>query len=377
MKKTASTMSLLATGLALATSSAAWAADAPVPAEARALHERIITLDSHLDTPAQFDDPNWDILQRHEPTDGDNQVDYPRMVEGGLDGGLWAVYTPQTGRTLTDNRNARNHALKRLIGIKQLLAAHPDKFELALTPADAVRIEKSGKRVVFISMENAAPLTLDPSLLQFFYDQGLRVTGITHTSNNDFGDSSNTPPEWKGLSPKGKALVEEANRLGIVLDQSHSSDAVFDQLIQLSKAPFILSHSSSDAVYDHVRNIDDERLRKLAEKGGVIQVNALGSYLKNTGVTPEYNMALRALNERFYGVVPGTPQAADFAKARAELDARFNIQPATIDDYFAHLKHILEVSRTSPTCRRSPRGCCSRATPRNRSPTSGAATCCA
>ncbi len=332
----------LALLFALPLAAPAFAADG-VSAEARALHERILTLDSHLDTPAMFDDSKWDIMQKHEPGAGENQVDYPRMVEGGLDGGLWVIYTGQGERTLAGNRKARDHGLTRLIQIHQLLAAHPDQFELAVTPDDARRIEKAGKRVVFISMENSSPLTTDPSLLQFYYDKGLRVLGLVHTSNNDFADSSNKPPEWKGLSPKGKELVAEANRLGLVLDQSHAADAVFDQLMELSKAPIILSHSSADAIFDHMRNIDDARLKRLAEKGGVIQVNAFGGYLKASNRTPEYDMALRALNERYYGTVPGSPEQLKYLGERKALDEKFNIYVATIDDFFEHLKHILAV----------------------------------
>jgi len=273
-----------------------------VSRQARALHERILVLDSHLDTPAMFDDPAWDILQRHTAADGKNQIDYPRMKAGGLDGGMWAVYTPQNGRGAEANRIARDHGLKRLIGIKQLLAAHPDKFELALTPEDAPRIARSGKRIVYISMENASPLASDPSLLQFYYDQGLRVLGLVHTSHNDFADSANVAPEWHGLSPAGRELVATANRMGILLDQSHASDEVFDQLLELSKAPIVLTHTSADALRDHPRNIDDARIRRLAEKGGVIQVNSYAAYL----------------------VV--------------------NAKEATFEDYMQHVLHILKVA---------------------------------
>ncbi len=291
---------VLLLGLCLPLTLAASAAER-ISRQARALHERILVLDSHLDTPAQFDDPQWDILANHAPADGENQVDYPRMKAGGLDGGVWVVYTPQRGRGFEANRIARDHGLKRLVGIKQLLAAHPDKFELALTPEDAPRIAKSGKRIVYISMENAAPLAGDPSLLQFYYDQGLRVLGLVHTTHNDFADSANVAPEWGGLSPRGRALVETANRMGLLLDQSHASDSVFDQLLELSKAPIILTHTSADALRDHPRNIDDERIRRLAAKGGVIQVNSYGAYLVDRG-------------------------------------------EATFEDYMAHVLHILKVA---------------------------------
>lgn len=331
-------LGLLATGMA----SPALAAESVFEA-ARALHERILTLDSHLDTPAQFDDPSWNILERHEPAGG-SQVDYPRMVEGGLDGGLWVIYTPQRGRTPADYRAARDHGLKRLIQIHRLLAAHPDKFELALTPEDAPRIARTGKRVVYISIENASPLAADPSLLQFYYDEGVRVLGLAHTANNEFADSGTAPPEWNGLSEKGRELVAAANRLGILIDHSHSSDAVFDQLLDLSKAPIVLTHTSAAAVYEHPRNIDDERIRRLVAKGGVIQVNAYGSYLTDTGETPEYRSEFRELFARFETQPPGAQRDAELARARAELDRKYHIRKATLDDYLKHIRHILDVA---------------------------------
>jgi membrane dipeptidase len=278
---------LLASTICLVTAPAL-RATAAVPAAARALHERILVLDSHLDTPRMFDDPAWDILERHDSGTGGSgsQVDLPRMREGGLDGGLWVIYTAQRGRSAADNQMARDHGLKRLIQLNRMLAAHPDQFELARTPDDARRIAAAGRRVVFISMENASPLATDPSLLNFYHAQGLRMLGLVHTANNEFADSSTAPPEWHGLSAQGRALVAEANRLGIVLDQSHASDAVFDQLLELSKAPIILSHTSADAVYEHPRNIDDARLLRLAAKGGLIQVNAFSTYLRDTTITP-------------------------------------------------------------------------------------------
>jgi membrane dipeptidase len=315
-----------------------------VAPQARALHERLLVLDSHLDTPAMFDRPTWNIAERHAPEDGENQVDYPRMVEGGLDGGFWVIYTPQTGRSQDANRIARDHGLKRLLQIHRMVAAHPDKFELALTAADAPRIAAAGKRVVYISMENASPLALDPSLLRFYYDSGLRMISLAHSANNEFADSTTALPEWKGLSPKGRELVLEANRLGIIVDQSHGSDAVFDQLIELSRAPIVLSHSSSKAIFDHPRNIDDERIRRLVQKGGVIQVNSYRRFMKETGVTPAYEMAARALNERYYGVLPDHPKYQELLRERAALDAEYGVQQVTFEDFLAHLLHILKVA---------------------------------
>jgi membrane dipeptidase len=329
------------TVLALCTGVSA-AADNGSP-QARALQARIITLDSHFDTPANFSIPGWSILDRHDPKTR-SQVDYPRLVEGELDGGLWAIYTPQGGRTLADNLQSRDQGLKRLVEIRELLAAHPDRFELALTAEDAPRIKKEGKRIVYISVENASPLASDPTLLSAYYKLGVRVLGLVHTSNNDFADSATDKPEWHGLSPKGRALVAQANRLGIVLDQSHASDEVFDQLLEVSKAPIILSHTSSSAIHVNPRNIDDQRIRALAAKGGVIQVNSLSGYLIDGGETPEYHAALRALRED-YNKQPASPtKDQEFEHRLDALNTQYKIRRATFDDYVTHILHILKVA---------------------------------
>src|SRR5690606_4682889 len=291
----------------------------------------------------------WSIVDDHREEGAFSQVDYPRMVEGGLDGGFWVIYTGQGDRSLESNRRTRDQALGRLLQIREMVAAHPDRFELALTADDARRIKASGRKVVFLSMENASPLALDPSLLSFFHAQGLRMVGITHTGNNEFGDSSNPREgegaEWGGLSPAGKALVADANRLGIVHDQSHSADAVFDDLIDLSKVPFVLSHSSADAVHDHPRNIDDERLRKLAAHGGVIQVNALGAYLVDTPPNPERRAALNALFDEAEAQGGRSPAVLrELARKWSEVERRHPAPEATFEDYMQHLLHILEVA---------------------------------
>ena len=318
-----------------------------ISTQARKLHESAIVLDTHLDTPSNLHRPGWSILDRHEQDGEFAQVDLPRMREGGLDGGFWVVYTAQGARNEDGNRQARDHGLRRLTAIREMIAAHPQQFELALSADDAERIAKAGKRVVFISMENASPLASDPTLLSAYQQLGLRMLGITHTRNNDFGDSSTDPAgaEWNGLSPKGRALVEQANRLGIVLDASHASDQVFDQLLELSKTPIVLSHTSADAIHDHPRNIDDARLRKLAAQGGVIHVNALGAYLVPTPKIAQREQALDALKQRFGAHSELTPQQIQqWRREQAAIDREYPIPRASLDDYMRHLLHILKVA---------------------------------
>jgi membrane dipeptidase len=324
-------------------SSSAWAAE--TAASARKIHEGLLTLDTHLDTPANFGRPGWDILDRHDATKDGSQIDYPRMVEGGLDGGFFAIYTPQGPRTPEATRAARDGALIRGVEIREMVAKHGDKFGLALKADDAAAIAAQGKRVVFISIENSYPIDGDVTLLSSFYALGVRISGLAHFKNNDMADSATDKPEWHGLSPLGKQFVAEANRLGVVLDGSHSSDDVLDQLIALSKTPVILTHSGCKAVFDHPRNVDDARIKALADSGGVIQVDAYSSYLIDTPKNPDREAAMGALMAKVGARNKMTEeQRAAFMAERNAIDAKWPVTKATFQDFMNHLNHALKVA---------------------------------
>lgn len=259
---------------------------------------------------------------------------------------FWAICTEQGARDAAGNQQARDQGLLRMIEIQRMLAANPETFELATTADEAERIAAAGKRVVFISMENASPLASDPSLITLYYKLGLRMIGIGHFANNDFGDSSTNPAglEWHELSPKGRELVAMANNLGILLNASHASDDVLDQLLELSTAPIVLSHSGAEGIYAHPRNVDDARIRELAKKGGLIQANAYGGYLIPMPKIAAREQALKALSEKY-----GSDSALDESQiktllaARDEIDLKYPVARATFDDYMRHLLHLLEV----------------------------------
>jgi membrane dipeptidase len=320
-----------------------WAA-APAATAPAGVHERLLTLDTHLDTPIHFGSPGWSIMQRHSYDDDLSQVDYPRLVKGGLDGGFWVIYTGQGPRTPAGEARARDSALQTLVRIREMVAREHEHFELAVTSADAAGIAARGKRVVYLSIENSYPLGHDLGLLQTFYALGVRMVGPVHFLNNDFADSSTDPKgkEWKGLSPLGRELVGEANRLGMVLDASHASDDVLDQMLALSKTPVILSHSGCKAVFAHPRNVDDDRLRKLAAAGGVIQINSLGAYLVPSPPNPERKEAMGRLEARFGERTDLSPaERADFARERKAILARYPGPRATFEDFMKHLLHAL------------------------------------
>jgi membrane dipeptidase len=321
---------------------------ATAPPDPRAVHERVLTLDSHLDTPANSVlRPGWDITVRHEVAQDGTNVDLPRMIEGGLDGGFFVVYTPQGPRTPEAEAAALAAAKARIALIGAIVSDHPQQFAMALRADDAAPIAAAGKRVVFISMENAYPISSHLEELDWFYAQGLRMAGPVHFRNNDLADSSTDPggPQWHGLSEAGRRFVAEANRLGIILDASHASDDVLDQMLDLSTTPVILSHSGCKAIYDHPRNVDDEHLRRVAAKGGVIQMNALGAYLEALPPTPERSAALAALNAEFGAdsedVAP--LRRADYLARRAEIERTFPAARSSFEVYMRHVLHALEV----------------------------------
>ena len=315
-----------------------------VTPEAMRVHKAVLTLDTHLDTPAMLGMPGWSIMDRHDARRDFSTVDVPRMKEGHLDGGFWAIYTPQGPLTPAATRAARDFAVARGIEIHEMVAAHPQTFALADKAADAAKIAASGRIVVYLSIENAWPLGDDVTLLDTFYRMGVRICGFAHFRNNQFADSSTDKEQWGGLSPAGKALLAEMNRLGLVPDLSHSSDKALEDAITLSKAPIILSHSGTRAVYDHPRNIDDDHLRALSAQGGVIQINTV--YVKPEKADALRTAALHALAEKYpESRTLATAERASYLAERRAIDKAYPIVDGpTFADVMANLLHAIKVA---------------------------------
>jgi len=314
-----------------------------VSSEAMAIHQRLLTLDTHLDTPALLDQARgYDITKRHSVDRDGSQVDLPRMNDGGLDGGFWAIYMPQGPLDAKNYARIRDIALYRATSIHKMVAANPDTFEIAFSAADAERIFKSGKKIVFLSMENSYELGDDITLIDTFYALGVRMIGPVHNGNNQLADSANMQGQsakWNGLSPMGKGFVKRANELGMVLDGSHSADTTLEQMIDLSATPLIMSHHGMDALNDHPRNISDALAKKLVAKGGVIQMNTL--FLKTLPpASAERTAALREVNTKY----PEDRAFMTEEKYQAYLDEveAVNKQyPAPQADFEDYMKQIL------------------------------------
>ena len=337
---TSSRRAFLVNGAALAVAGPALAAPS--------LHQRLICLDTHLDTPASLARPGWDVMARHSFATDMTQVDVPRMAAGGLDGGFWAIYTPQGPLTPAGMMAARDAALLRAAEIREMVAAHPAKFELAFTAADAARIAAKNKIIVYQSIENSYPLADDVTLLRAFYKLGVRLVGPVHFRNNQFGDSATDKPQWKGLSPKGRELVALGNDLGMMLDASHASDDVFDQMAEQSRSPIICSHSGCRSVFDHPRNLDDARIKKLGAIGGTIQINSYNGYLIAEPPNPDRARARGALFAKLEKLDSMSPKDAaatvrEVATGMAALDKQYPVPKADFETFMRHVTHALDL----------------------------------
>jgi membrane dipeptidase len=309
-----------------------------VSAADRLAHEQMLTLDSHLDTPAVLGRQGWTFGDYHQVGWDRSEVDLPRMEQGGLDGGFFVIFTEQGPLTAQGYASARDRALLRAAAIQRMVAAYPDKMAFARTADDAARIAATGKRIVYQSIENSYPLGTDVTLLQSFFALGVRMAGPVHFKNNQFADSASEKPRWHGLSRLGREWVVEMNRLGMIVDASHASDDVFDQLLLLSKTPIILSHSGPKAIYDHPRNLDDARMRKLAAAGGVMQINSV--YLTKSDDNKEREAQL---GQQEHWATLAAEKRRDLLAQMAALDASDPPKRATFDIFMASLLHAIEV----------------------------------
>jgi membrane dipeptidase len=263
------------------------------------------------------------------------------MVEGGLDGGFLVIYTAQGANDSAGYREARSAALRRAAAIHRVLGENRGRMGLALTADDAERLHREGKSIAFLSIENSWPLGTDVSLLETFHRLGVRMAGPVHNGNNQFADSARPRPgdaAHNGLSPLGRQWVAEMNRLGMIIDASHSSNAAFDQMLALSRVPIVLSHSGPSAIYDHPRNIDDERMRRLARAGGVMFLNSV--FLAPMDSGPERS-SIEERQGRWQSL--SAEERRRLVADRAAREAQHPFTEARFEDYMRSMLHSIRV----------------------------------
>ena len=314
---------------------------------AAAIHDRVLTVDTHTDTPMRLVRGEYDMGKVNDPGGRGGKIDFPRMKQGGLDAVFFAIYVDQGPRTPEGNEKAKQKALETFNVIHQTIKKYPQLVEPALTAADAYKIEKKGKRAIYIGIENGYPIGKDITLLKKYYDLGARYITLCHGSNNDICDSSTDEngPEHNGLSDFGQQVVQEMNRLGMVIDVSHMSDKSFYDVLEVSKAPVMASHSWARALCDHERNLTDDMIKKLAKKGGVIQVCMVSSFVKKAPPNPERDAEFKAIREKWKKADQlSEKEEEELSKEWERLMKKYPWEYATVDDFVNHIDHIVKIA---------------------------------
>ncbi len=343
----------------------------PLVAKALAIHQRVLSIDTHVDIPGG----NFATaaVDPGAPT-SNSKCDLTKMEKGGLKGVFMAVYVGQGPLDEAGYARAYDQAMAKFEALKRLTEQmYPDRCAFARTPADVERIAKTGKRVIMTGVENGYPMGLDLANIKKFYDLGARYITVSHSGHNQLADSSGPrEPLHNGLSELGKKAVAEMNRLGIMVDVSHIAEKSFWDIIAITKAPIIASHSGCKAIANSDRNLTDDQLKALAKTGGVMQTVALGSYLKTAD--PARNEAIAKLREELglparggrgtggggrAGAGAGGGRAAapqltpeqqaeqqkkmeQLAERMKAIDAKF--PPASLKDFVDHIDYAVKVA---------------------------------
>jgi len=333
--------------------------EAELLARARGIHSRVLTLDTHKDISSDLaseeipsDEKERErFLLRTDPTlEGPNQVDFPKMRSGGLDAAFFIVYVGQGSLDEEGFARAAKQAQDKFDAIHRMARRFSDHIGLARTPDDVERIHKQGRLVACIGIENGYAMGTDISRIAKFHRMGARYMSIAHNGHSQLGDS-HTPAEplHGGLTELGRGAIAELNRVGIMVDVSHASKKTMMQAVAHSKAPVLASHSAVDGIFPHGRNLDDEQLRALAAKGGVIQIVAFKSYVKGDDARREAIAELRKeLNyprRRSGEPISDSPEAIEtrrlFREGVAAIEAAH--PPANVSDFADHIDYAVSV----------------------------------
>lgn len=313
----------------------------------RELHKNIISIDSHCDTPLPIHYRDLDIGVKNDPYKNGSKVDLIRMKKGMLDASFFAVFIGQGKRNEESNKIAYNKAIDIFKTIETEVAKYPDLAVIATEPQDIFEIKKHNKRAIYIGVENGYPIGNDIKNIETFYNKGARYITLCHTKNNDICDSStdDNGAEHNGVSAFGEQVIQEMNRMGIMVDVSHISDKSYYDVIELSKTPVIASHSSSREICNHPRNFNDKMLLKLKENGGVIQLCILNRYIKTPPENPERDSAFAALRKKYNNFSELSEE--DRKRASAEwnqINVDFPEKLASVSDAVDHIDHIVKVA---------------------------------
>ena len=265
------------------------------------VHHKAFVIDTHTDTPMKLITGDFDPAERHEAPE--SRVDFPRLREGDVDAVFFAIFTNQRDRTPENYAQAYEMAGNMVDSTLAAVKRNSKTVTIATSAKEIIRTSKSNKSAICLGMENGFPLAKDISRIKEFYKRGVRYITLCHSYNNDICDSSTDPKgaENNGLSNFGKEVVAEMNRMGMIVDVSHISDKSFNDVLAVSRAPVIASHSSVRSLCDHPRNLSDDMIRALAAKDGVIQICILGAYIVPEDTTSVNYLKHKELRIKYHG----------------------------------------------------------------------------
>jgi membrane dipeptidase len=308
-------------------------------ARAKALHKQVPLIDGHNDFPWALRDNNIERdlskldIRMPQPS---IMTDIPRLRQGGVGGQFWSVYVPAT----MQGPIAMRATLEQIDVVHRMVRKYPDTFELARTAADVERIFKAGRIASLVGMEGGHSIDNSLATLRMFYAVGARYMTLTHSSNNAWADSGTDQPKLGGLSKFGEEVVREMNRMGMLVDLSHTSPETMDDVLRVTEAPVIFSHSVARALNDHGRNVPDGILRQLPKNGGVVMVTFVPTFL--SPAVNEHGKRQQTERDRLRALYPNDSPRVD-AEVKTWLQS--NPEPrATIADVANHIDHIRKVA---------------------------------
>ena len=316
-----------------------------IEAKAARIHQDAFTVDSHTDAPLNFSNKKFDIAKDNSETLKRSCVDFPRMRKGGLDAVFFAVFISQGPRTSEGNAKAKAHAETIFDSIYAAVNRNSNISGIATSPGEAKKLLKQDKSIVFIGVENGYPVGNEIANVKHFYDRGARYITLCHTKNNDICTSSTDTANTTGLSNFGIQVVQEMNRLGMMIDVSHVSDQSFYDVLKVSKVPVIASHSCARALCDNPRNLSDEMLRALAANNGVVQMCILSDYVKKPLPNPERDSAKLAVRKKYNSFQDLKDEEREAASAAwHSIDDLFPQQLATVSQVVDHIDHMVKIA---------------------------------
>ncbi|MFC1670717.1 dipeptidase [Spirochaetota bacterium] len=311
------------------------------------IHKSVFKIDTHVDTPISLQNPNFNMGRRHRFNLYRGKVDFPRIREGGINAIFFAVFIRQEYLTKKWYKKKNRETLKIISIIHRTLRKNKKWAKLALSTGDIKKINRSGKIAVLIGIENGYAIGRDLSLVKKYYKLGVRYITLCHTTNNDICDSStdHNGPSHRGLSEFGKKVVREMNRTGMIIDVSHISDLAFHDVMKITGAPVIASHSNAREICETPRNLSDSMLEKLSANGGIINISLVKDYVKVFPENTKRDKLLKALRKKYnnFSKLSNRMRGRAFVE-QGRINRKFLKKLPTVADVVDHIEHVVKVA---------------------------------